>query len=107
MRYAISFALSIVVLTIGALAAFDRITLPIATPAVVDTLASATYADTLPTREVSTPAVPTAADYAKFADADRKWRAANARIYTIEELRVRGDGKRSDREVVQDRVFSL
>ena len=46
---------------------------------------------------------------ANFADvyaADAAWRAANAREYSLAELRKRGDGRRSAREAMQDRVFS-
>ena len=62
-------------------------------------------ADTLPSPGVATPAVPTAADYARFAKADSAWRQTYARRYTLAELRARGDGRRSARDSVQDRVF--
>jgi len=44
-----------------------------------------------------------------FADvqaADAAWRLANAREYSLAELRKRGDGRRTAREAMQDRVFS-
>jgi tetratricopeptide (TPR) repeat protein len=51
--------------------------------------------------------IPTRADYDRFAAADSAWRAQNARQYTVAELRARGDGTRSDRELLDDRVYTL
>ena len=106
MRYALFFALSVIGLTAGALATFDHISVTGAAVPRVDTLAGPT-ADTLPTPEIVTPVVPTAADYAQFAQADSMWRDTNARDYTVAELRARGDSKRTPRELVQDRTFTL
>jgi hypothetical protein len=106
MRYALFFALSVVALTAGALATFDHISITGAAVPHVDSLAGPT-ADTLPTPEVVTPVAPTDADYERFAAADSAWREANARQYSVAELRARGDGKRSARELVQDRTFEL
>ncbi len=106
MRYALFFALSVIGLTAGALAAFDHISVTGAALPRADSLAGPT-ADTLPTPQVVTPVVPTAADFAQFAASDSMWRDANARAYTVAELRARGDGKRTAREVVQDRTFQL
>ena len=106
MRYALYFALSIVALTTGALVAFDHISVSDAIAIPMAPVSQPT-ADTLPTPNVATPVNPTAADYARFADADGAWRAAHARQYTIAELRARGDGKRTARDSVQDRVFAL
>ena len=50
--------------------------------------------------------IPTAADYARFADADREWREKNARQYTLAELRARGDGKRTARDSVRIASFT-
>jgi hypothetical protein len=104
MRYALYLVLSAVCLTTGALLTFDHISVSGVTVARVDSLAAPT-ADTLPSPEVATPAVPTAADYARFAKADSAWRQTYARQYTLAELRARGDGRRSARDSVQDRVF--
>ncbi|HEY9225723.1 MAG TPA: tetratricopeptide repeat protein [Gemmatimonadaceae bacterium] len=105
MRYALFFACSIICLTTGALVTFDHISvLGIATVR-ADTVTPQPVADTLPTTEVATPAVPTDLDYARFAADDAAWRAQYARQYTLAELRARGDGKRSARDSVQDRVF--
>ncbi len=106
MRYAFYFAISVVCLTTGTFFTFDHISLStVATPR-ADTR-PATPADTLPSREVRTPPVPTADDYAQFADEDRAWRAQHARQYTVAELRARGDGRRTARDSVQDRVYAL
>jgi tetratricopeptide (TPR) repeat protein len=105
MRYALLFALSVISLTAGAVLTFDRISLT--SVAVRPDTTTRPFADTLPTPEVTTPVVPTAADYARFAAADREWREKNARPYTLAELRARGDGKRTARDSVEDRVFQF
>jgi Flp pilus assembly protein TadD len=51
--------------------------------------------------------IPTRADYNQFAATDSAWRAQNARQYTVAELRARGDGTRSDREILDDKVYML
>lgn len=38
--------------------------------------------------------------------ADETWRTENARQYTLAELRARGDGRRTPRQQMQDRVFA-
>ena len=104
MRYAISFALSIVCLTVGTMLTFDRLSIAGVNVGRRDSLGMPT-ADTLPTPQVATPLNPSAADYARFAEADRAWREKHARQYTIAELRIIGDGRRTSRDSVQDRVF--
>src|SRR5438128_1213423 len=104
MRYALCFALSVVGLTAAALATFDRISVTATASAPVDSLAQPS-ADTLPTPGVVTPPLPTAADYARFAESDQIWRDTYARPYTVAELRARGDGRRTPRDSVQDRTF--
>src|SRR6478672_10544966 len=104
MRYAFLFAFSVLCLTAGTVVTFDHMSVTTAASLVADTRPQPT-ADTLPAPEAVTPAVPTAADYARFADADRTWREKYARPYTLAELRARGDGKRTARDSVQDRVF--
>jgi hypothetical protein len=104
MRYALAFLLAALCLTAGAIATFvhiSSVSLVAAQPTSLPT------ADTIPSPAVATPAQPTAADYARYADADRAWRAQHAREYTIAELRARGNGKRTPREAMQDRVFML
>lgn len=105
MRYAVSFAISVVCLTTGTLVTFDRISLTALAATHVDSIASPPVAETLPTRGVVTPPVPTELDYARFAEADQVWRETYARQYSIDELRARGDGKRTARDSVQDRVY--
>lgn len=104
MKYPILFLVLAAALTLGALVTFDRI----------ETAASARVAasaprfplgDTLPTAGAESPIMPTRADYAGYAAADSAWRAEHARAYSIAELRKRGDGKRTARELMQDRVF--
>jgi hypothetical protein len=104
MRYAISFALSIICLTVGTMLTFDRISVAGVSTVSADSLSGPT-ADTLPTPQVATPVTPTAADYARFTEADRTWREKHAREYSVAELRVIGDGRRTSRDSVQDRVF--
>jgi hypothetical protein len=104
MRYALYFALAILALTVGAVLTFDHISAT-SLATVPATLTSAPPADTLPSRGVASPVAPTAADYARYADADRAWRERNARVYSATELRRRGDGKRTAREAMEDRVF--
>ena len=104
MRYALAFLLAAACLTVGAIATFAHIsTASIASTPAPNQIA----ADTLPSPEVSTPLVPTAADYARYAEADRVWREKFARLYTIAELRARGNGRRTPREAMQDHVFNL
>jgi len=104
MRYALAFLLVVVGLTAAAVATFVHIS---SVSMVAAAPGAGPVADTITRAEVATPAVPTAADYARYAEADRVWRERNARQYTIAELRARGDGKRTPREAMQDRVFQL
>jgi hypothetical protein len=103
MKYAVVFLVAALALTFAAIATFDRI-------ATVRSGAAAgppafPVGDTLPTAGVASPLVPTRADYAGFAAVDSAWRAEHARPYTIAELRRRGNGRRTARELMQDRVF--
>ena len=104
MRYALAFVLVVVGLTAAAVATFVHIS---SVSIVAAAPGAGPVADTVTRPEVETPAVPTAADYARYADADRLWRERNARQYTIAELRARGNGKRTPREAMQDHVFAL
>ena len=105
MRYALAFLLAALCLTAGAVATFAHIS--------AVSLGSAQrpdagpVADTVPTAVTSSPVAPTSADFARYAAADRAWRERHAHEYTIAELRARGDGKRTPREAMQDRVYSL
>jgi Flp pilus assembly protein TadD len=44
--------------------------------------------------------------FAEVFAADEAWRVENARQYTLAELRARGDGRRTPRQQMQDRVFA-
>lgn len=105
MRYAVLFTLCALCLTAGTLVTFDRIS--VTGLAVRADTTQRPYADTVPSAGVVTPVEPTTADYARFASEDRAWREKNARVYSLNELRARGDGKRTARDSVQDRVFRL
>jgi Flp pilus assembly protein TadD len=104
MRYALAFLLAAACLTAGAIATFAHIsTVSLASVPAPNQL----VADTVPSPGLATPTVPTAADYARYAEADRSWREKYARPYTIAELRARGNGTRTPREAMQDHVFNL
>ena len=51
-------------------------------------------------------AAPPAPPFAELYASDEAWRLAHARQYTLAELRARGDGRRTPRQQMQDRVFS-
>ena len=99
-RYAGSFALLIIALTAGAVVAFDRISvrslMVLAAPVAVEP-------DLVDAPPIFAPA--SAADYEQFADEDRAWREQHARHYTLAELRARGDGLRTPRQALEDRVY--
>jgi Flp pilus assembly protein TadD len=105
MRYALGFLLAALCLTAGAIATFAHISA--VSLASAEAPSAAPMADTIPMAEVATPVVPTSADFARYAEADRVWRERNAHQYTIAELRARGDGKRTAREAMQDHVYNL
>lgn len=73
----------------------------------IATTATAWPADSIDRAPIAAPVSPDRASYARYAAADSAWRAHNARAMSVQELRARGDGTRSAREVMQDRVFRL
>jgi tetratricopeptide (TPR) repeat protein len=102
--YAILFALAVLSLTLGSLLAFRHL----------DSLARAEREaaaltnwpmDSVPTQKPFTPIAAGPTEYAKYAAEDAEWRKRNARQYTLSELRARGDGRRTAREAMQDRVY--
>jgi tetratricopeptide repeat protein len=100
-RYPLLFTMSVLVLTAATLVSYGRI-------GGVTRSAKTTGrwpGDSAP--EHAPLLIPTQADYARFAESDSAWRAQNARQYSVAELRARGDGTRSDREVLEDRVYLL
>lgn len=102
-RYTLSFAAAVVLLTLAATATYREISAR-AMAAGREDPSIRWPDDTLPP---SIPAVPSDADYAAIAAADESWRQRNAREYSLGELRARGDGKRTPRQAMQDRVFAL
>jgi tetratricopeptide (TPR) repeat protein len=103
-RYPLFFILAVVLLTVATLSAYGRI------GAAASSRAKASRT-TWPgdTAAVQAPAfaIPTRADYERYAEADKAWRQQNAREFTLAELRARGDGRRSEREALDDRVYAL
>ena len=104
MKYAFVFAIAALILTLGAVATFDHIAA--GRNAAVAESPAFPSADTLPSAVVASPLVPTRKDYAGFATADSAWRTEHAHAYSIAELRRRGDGRPSSRDLMQDRVFT-
>ncbi len=102
-RYPLLFILAVVLLTSATLIAYRRIGATTATRSTVK--AGPWPDDTVP--EHPPLVIPTKADYARYAAADSVWREQNARQYTVAELRARGDGRRSERDLLDDRVYLL
>ena len=101
-RYPAYFALAVVALTVGTLLAFGRISEPFLILSAPDEEAGLNAA-----RVMSRPgfAPASAEDYEQFAEEDQRWRDSIARPFTLAELRARGDGRRTPRQAMQDRVF--
>lgn len=101
-RYALSFALAVLLLTASALFVFTRIS----DGASVQKPGSAMPARETPTlADASTLIAPAAADYAHFASEDKAWREKYARPVSTSEYRARGDGRPTPRQGMEDRVF--
>jgi hypothetical protein len=100
-RYPLLFIMSVVVLTAATLISYRRIGSTINHSAT----SGRWPGDSAPERPPLV--IPTRADYDGFAASDSAWRAQNARQYSVAELRARGDGTRSEREILDDRVFVL
>ena len=103
--YATLFALAVVGLTFGGISTFRR--LDSIARARQELNASSWPQDSVPADKPFLPIAASAADYAKYDAEDAEWRRLNARQYTLAEWRARGDGKRSPRELLQDRVYEL
>ena len=96
-RYPVAFSMVVIGLTVLALGAYGRISTGlVARPEVL-----AAPRDTTP---IFVPAQP--GDRARYAAEDSAWRATHARPITLAELRARGDGTRSPRQALQDRVYA-
>lgn len=101
-HYPAYFALAVVALTVGTVMAFGRINEPF--------LISPSAPDEARLNAASTAFRPgfsaaTAEQYAAYAEEDRSWRDSSARSYSLAEIRARGDGRRSPRQAMEDRVF--
>ena len=104
MRYALLFVLAAVALTVGAIATFDHISATAL--ALESTPAMSAPADTVSASLVTAPVAPSTAEYDRYAAEDKAWRERHARLYSARELRVRGDGRRTPRQAMQDRAFA-
>jgi hypothetical protein len=102
-RYPLLFIVAVVLLTGTTLVAYGRIGSAAAARGM--TKAGRWPGDSTP--EHPPLVIPTKADYERYAAADAAWREQNARQYTVAELAARGDGQRSDRDMLNDRVFLL
>ena len=102
-RYAVLLALAIVGLTAVALLAFGRISSATLSESSTGALDVAAVAEHSAVPEI----VDSAAIRARLAEEDRAWRERNARPVTVAELRARGDGRRTPRQALDDRVFLL
>jgi hypothetical protein len=102
-RYPLLFIVAVVLLTGTTLIAYGRIG---AAAAARSTAKAGPWpGDSAP--EHPPLVIPTKADYQRFADADKAWREQIARQYTVAELAARGDGRRSERDLLNDRVYLL
>lgn len=102
-RYTLAFIGAAVLLTLGAVGAYREISAR-ALSARGDDPARAWPADTLVLPDTATVR---STDFGAIAAADERWRRENAKSYTLDELRVRGDGRRTPRQAMEDRVFAL
>lgn len=100
--YGAVFSATLLLLATGAVYAFGRLGLDNA-PTLIPDASSAQGAEAIEPRVTVRPAV---AAYARFADEDLAWREQHARAYTLAELRARGDGRRTARQAMQDRVYA-
>ena len=104
--YAVFFALAVCMLSLGGLFAFQR--LESNAHALQDSAAAMLpRRDTIAIPKTFNPVAPKSAEYARFEAEDAAWRQRNARQYSVSELRIRGDGKRTAQQSLQDRVFAL
>ena len=100
LKYALFLAVAIIGLTAGALLAFGRIS-----STTFSDVAAGAVDSVLMTRSDAGEDVDTAAIRERLATEDKTWRERNARPVTVAELRQRGDGTRTPRQALDDRVF--
>jgi tetratricopeptide (TPR) repeat protein len=104
------FGFAIVVLLTGAVSTFRVIGASALRTMAADSAAAAMTSWPGDSRDISrpeVPVVPSRSAYERFAAEDSAWRARNARALSVKELRARGDGRRTPRETMQDRVYRL
>ena len=102
--YAVFFTLAVFTLSFGGVFAFRR--LAVSTSAAAASEVTALPALPVPARKPFIAIAPDPAEYDRYEAADAAWRTQNARPFTLRELRERGDGTRSPREALQDRVYA-
>jgi tetratricopeptide (TPR) repeat protein len=103
--YAGFFALAVVVLTVGGISAFVRLDAIARAEQRATTVPDAgQWRRAMPEREF-VPIAPDPAAYARYEAEDAIWRERNARQLSLSELRARGDGRRTARQALDDRVF--
>jgi tetratricopeptide (TPR) repeat protein len=102
-RYAMLFSLGIVLLTSGAAYAYTRLgATPTRATLVLPPSSGA------PVRvSVDRAIAPSASDYRRFAAEDAAWRRKNARLWSTDEYRARGDWRTPERQALDERVFAL
>ncbi|MGH7679190.1 MAG: hypothetical protein ACRENU_12030 [Gemmatimonadaceae bacterium] len=107
-RYSVLFAALTLGHTVVALASYRAIS-SLAGGASRDDSTQRWPDDTLPPSATATGIRPADVDsmFARIAAGDSAWRRQYARVYSIAELRVRGDGRRTPRQAMQDRVYKL
>ncbi len=107
--YVVLFAGSVVILLAGAVSTFRVMSASALQTIAADSAAAAaiTYAapDSSRTRVTESPVAPDRAQYTRYASEDSAWRARAARVVSVKELRARGDGRRSPRQLMEDRVY--
>src|ERR1700737_1666846 len=106
--YALMFAIAIVLLLTGAVTTFRAIGASALRTMAADSAAAAIPSWPVDSSSVShtdAPVLPSRADYDRFAAEDRAWRERHARVLSVKELRARGDGRRTPREMMEDRVY--
>ena len=100
-RYPLFLILAVVLLTGSTLLAYGRISASVSrrsSPSAIPPVD--------PGVETPLYSIPTRADYERYSESDKAWREQNARQYALAELKARGDGRRSERQSLDDRVFA-
>ena len=105
--YAVLFSAAVVLLLAGALTTFRAIGASTLRAMAADSAAAAAAwpGDSADVVRAEAPVAPSQAEYARFAEEDRKWREQNARVMSLKEIRARGDGRRTPRQEMLDRVY--